>query len=285
MRAEALRGVAAVRREVVRHGLVLEPDGQLERRTVAGRAVVLHERADGAPHAADEGGLDLDVDAVVAGGAFVVPVAVGVPQLVDRRNARLGHVARLRGVPESRQGIECVEAFAHVVRAEVHQRTVHALAVERQRHGSAIGKECRPRVLIDRRFVDGKAQGLRRQQRVEVPSGDVGLGVHWAEGQARVGPHHGAKEGDVVVVRVEDARHRARARLDGGGDVGGVDVAQLHGRLANLPLDWAEYRRAHHVPRRSRHDRRASGSTGASAGNAAGARRHAARTAAGCCAR
>ena len=101
------------------------------------------------------------------------PAAIGIPEPVDGVDACLGYLSRPLRVPKSSQCIEGVEAFPDIVGPEVLQRAIHPLAVQRQGKRTAVREERGAGVLLDRLLIDWESQGFRRQQRVEVPTGNV----------------------------------------------------------------------------------------------------------------
>ena len=96
MRAEPLAVVGARLQEELAGGLVGERHRQFQRRPGAGRPVILHQRADRAGDAGDEG-VFADRQPAAALQAVEVPARVGTEQLEQLADAALGELAGAAG--------------------------------------------------------------------------------------------------------------------------------------------------------------------------------------------
>ena len=92
--AKPIRVVAAVGQEVIRDGLFLHQDGQLQGWSVPRCAVVLDRRTDGPTQPRDERALVVEVDPVLGGDPILGPAPVGIPEPIDCRDAGFGYFPR-----------------------------------------------------------------------------------------------------------------------------------------------------------------------------------------------
>ena len=117
-----------------------------------------------------------------------------------------------------------------------------ANAVEGQRR-LGIREEAGLGLILDTVLVQLDAGGLFGvQQRVEVPSGRMGLGTAT---QPCLGPDSGAAVGDIPIVCVQGVAHALAPETDSIADVGGVDVFELGhdislGFLVSLPSEQVD---------------------------------------------
>ena len=128
---EPLGDVRPVRQEELRDRLFFQHDGQLEGCTVAGRAEILHQRADGTGKADDEGLRWLKGKSVLAFQSSMIPTGIWVPVLEDGRDTGGRDFPSACRIAELRQGAEGMKPLAHVVRIEHGQAATDLGSVQR----------------------------------------------------------------------------------------------------------------------------------------------------------
>ena len=159
------------RQKKPRSRLFLQHDGQFERRPVAGRAEVLHQRTNGAREADDERLGRVKLEPVRALESISVPAAIRAPVLEDGRDARRCELLGARRIAELRQGAEGMKPLAHVVRIERPQAAAARAAAQWQRKWAAVREKRGSRVLRHGRCINGNARRIFSvEQRVQVPA-------------------------------------------------------------------------------------------------------------------